>query len=180
MSDTTTPYKDAMRASFMEKLGDGEPDYEERMIMLEQWEMAWEAAIDFTNAPQPCGHPARYVWPHTGDSGTTYHCLACVLDGDPHSTETDETRTWWRASAIRYSERVEKQLSTERKKNADLVTALGLCQPWHVSALAQDGSATHKCVICGGEYRSHWTNKAPRYQSHEPGCVYAAIEESQT
>jgi hypothetical protein len=97
---------DAMLAAYMAEIGDGEPDYEERMIMLEQWEMAWNAAIENQNAPMPCGHPARYVWPHQGDSGTTYNCLACVLDGDPQSAVSQQTREYWRASAIKFADKV--------------------------------------------------------------------------
>lgn len=32
------------------------------------------------NEIQPCGHPARYVYPPTGDQGTTLFCAACLLD----------------------------------------------------------------------------------------------------
>lgn len=33
--------------------------------------------LDKLNAPMPCGHLARYVYPPDGDEGTTRYCILC-------------------------------------------------------------------------------------------------------
>lgn len=112
------------------------------------------------NAPQPCGHPARYVYPPTGDQGATRYCIACQWDSSERLL-----------SAVQYADKVEAENKALKARvleleNSRLDAALDLLK--QVAALEEPMPCGHPgrfalvdangskngCAICLGSQQA--------------------------